>query len=154
MSKVRELAISDKDSWLFLWQGYIKFYEANISQAQTENTWTRLLDTQYNSYGLVAEFNEKVCGIVHYSFQTSTWAPQSYCYLEDLFVDPDMRGHGLGRLLIDGVREIAEKAGSTRLYWNTDSTNQRARKLYDSYTQESGKVQYRIEISSPNIHLS
>jgi ribosomal protein S18 acetylase RimI-like enzyme len=54
----------------------------------------------------------------------------------------------LGRALIDAVKEMAISAGSSRLYWNTDSTNETARKLYDSYTNESGKVQYRIALTA------
>ena len=146
MITIRELRESDKVSWLSLWRGYIEFYKATLPEPQYELTWERLLDANYNSYGLVAEIDGQVVGIVHYSFQTSTWAPKSYCYLEDLFVDPQVRGHGAGRALIDAVHKIAVEAGSSRLYWNTDSTNVTARKLYDSYTSESGKVQYRIPL--------
>jgi GNAT superfamily N-acetyltransferase len=147
MTTVRELRESDKSTWLTLWRGYIEFYEATIPEVQSELTWTRLLDSGYNSYGLVAEADGKVCGLVHYSFQTSTWSPIGYCYLEDLFVDPAIRGNGVGRALIDAVHEIALKSGSSRLYWNTDATNATARKLYDSYIKESGKVQYRISLT-------
>jgi GNAT superfamily N-acetyltransferase len=147
MATVRELRESDKSTWLTLWRGYIEFYEATIPEDQSELTWTRLLDSGYNSYGLVAEVDGKVCGLVHYSFQTSTWSPIGYCYLEDLFVDPAIRGNGVGRALIDAVHDIAVKSGFSRLYWNTDATNATARKLYDSYIKESGKVQYRIALT-------
>ena len=146
MSQVRELSESDKDLWLSLWRGYLKFYKATVPEVQYELTWKRLLDNEYNMYGLVAEVDGKVCGIVHYTFQNSTRSPINYCYLEDLFVDPLIRGKGVGRALIDAVQEIAIKTGSSRLYWNTDATNEIARKLYDSYTKESGKVQYRIAL--------
>jgi GNAT superfamily N-acetyltransferase len=148
MTTVRELSANDKSAWLPLWRGYIEFYEATIPETQSELTWTRLLDSGFNSYALVAEVDGKVCGLVHYSFQTSTWSPINYCYLEDLFVDPAIRGKGVGRALIDAVHKIALQAGSSRLYWNTDATNETARKLYDSYTKESGKVQYRIALRS------
>lgn len=147
MINIRALKLADKVAWLPLWLGYIKFYQANISEAQCDLTWSRLLDNDFNLYGRAAEIDGRVCGIVHYSFQTSTWAPNNYCYLEDLFVDPTMRGNGIGRMLIDVVQEIALASGSNRLYWNTDATNETARKLYDSYTQESGKVQYRIPLN-------
>jgi GNAT superfamily N-acetyltransferase len=146
MITIRELRESDKVIWLSLWRGYIEFYKATLPEPQYELTWERLLDETYNSYGLVAEIDGRVVGIVHYSFQTSTWAPKSYCYLEDLFVDLQVRGQGAGRALIDAVHKIAVDAGSCRLYWNTDATNETARKLYDSYTSESGKVQYRIPL--------
>jgi GNAT superfamily N-acetyltransferase len=146
VSKVRELSESDKDIWLSLWRGYLEFYKTAAPDVQYELTWKRLLDHEYNMYGLVAEVDGKVCGIVHYTFQNSTRSPVNYCYLEDLFVDPLIRGNGAGRALIDAVQAIAIKAGSSRLYWNTDATNEVARKLYDSYVKESGKVQYRIAL--------
>lgn len=84
--------------------------------------------------------------MAHYSFQTSTWALINNCFLEDLFVNPEVRGGGLGRALIDEIKEIAIAAGSSRLFWNTDRSNEVARKIYDTYTEESGKVQYRIPL--------
>jgi len=146
MVEVRELQAGDYEVWLRLWQGYIEFYHATLPEGQYELTWSRLLDPSFNLQGLVALSDGKVLGITHYSFQNSSWAPKNYCYLEDLFVDPSTRGLGLGRALIDAVKEIAIAEGSSRLYWNTDATNETARKLYDSYTQHSGKVQYRIPL--------
>jgi GNAT superfamily N-acetyltransferase len=105
-----------------------------------------LLDKDFNLHCLVVELDGKIQGITHYSFQTSTWAHKNYCYLEDLFTAPASRGKGLGRLLIDSVKDIAVSEGSSRLYWNTDETNATARKLYDSYSLDSGKVQYRISL--------
>jgi len=145
--RVRELSESDRDIWLSLWRGYLEFYKTTAPDVQYELTWKRLLGNEYNMYGLVAEVDGKVCGIVHYTFQNSTRSPINYCYLEDLFVDPLIRGKGAGRALIDAVQDIAIKAGSSRLYWNTDTTNETARKLYDSYVKESGKVQYRIPLN-------
>jgi GNAT superfamily N-acetyltransferase len=150
MSSIRELDKSDKSSWLVLWRGYLEFYETDIPIEQTELTWSRLLDSEFNMHGLVIEDGEVISGIVHYSFQNSTWSPNGHCYLEDLFVAPSIRGKGLGRALIDAVYDIAVKNGCSRLYWTTDATNESARKLYDSYTKESGKIQYRIQISSPD----
>jgi len=146
VTSIQRLNQSYHGEWLQLFKGYVEFYKANLSQEQYELTWNRLLDDHYNLYGLVAVDDGKVSGITHYSFQTSTWAPNNYCYLEDLFVDPLLRGRGMGRALIDAVKDIAVKSGSTRLYWNTDRTNETARKLYDSYVGEAGKVQYRIPL--------
>ena len=147
MINVRPITESDKAAWLPLWHGYLTFYKTELPASQDDLTWSRLLDPTYESHGLVVEKDGVVQGITHYSFQTSTWAPVNYCYLEDLFVNSDLRGVGLGRALIDAVKEIAIAAGSSRLYWNTDGSNEVARKLYDTYTPHSGKVQYRIPLS-------
>ena len=147
MVQVRPLQESDKGAWLELWHGYLKFYKTELSDEQTELTWNRLLDPNYNSYCFVVTDNGQVVGITHYALQNSTWAKNNYCYLEDLFTDPEVRGKGVGRALIDEVKAVAEAAGSSRLYWNTDSTNETARKLYDSYGPASGKVQYRFQLN-------
>jgi len=146
MSLVRPLKAEDKSQWTLLWQGYLEFYKTELSDEQSELTWQRLLNKDFNLHCLVVEVDGKIQGITHYSFQTSTWAHKNYCYLEDLFTAPASRGKGLGRLLIDSVKDIAVSAGSSRLYWNTDETNATARKLYDSYSLDSGKVQYRISL--------
>jgi GNAT superfamily N-acetyltransferase len=146
MSLVRPLKAGDKNEWTPLWQGYLEFYKTELSDEQSELTWKRLLDKDFNLHCLVVEVDGKIQGITHYSFQTSTWAHKNYCYLEDLFTAPASRGKGLGRLLIDSVKDIAVSEGSSRLYWNTDETNATARKLYDSYSVDSGKVQYRISL--------
>jgi ribosomal protein S18 acetylase RimI-like enzyme len=145
--RVRAVHAADKERWLELWNGYLTFYKNSLSEEQNELTWNRLLDPNYESHGLVAELNGNLVGITHYAFQTSTWSPVGYCYLEDLFVDPNLRGQGAGRALIDEVKRIAIAAGATRLYWNTDKDNETARKLYDSYGPEAGKVQYRIPLN-------
>jgi GNAT superfamily N-acetyltransferase len=147
MSSTREIDKSDKSSWLVLWRGYLEFYETDIPDEQTELTWSRLLDSEFNMHGLVIEDGGVICGIVHYSFQNSTWSPNGHCYLEDLFVDPAARGTGAGRALIDYVKEFAIANKCSRLYWNTDEDNATARKLYDTYTLESGKCQYRIPLT-------
>ena len=145
MIKVRALDPSDMERWLELWQGYLVFYKEVLPVETTALTWTRLLDPKFNSFGLVVENDEGVQGITHYSFQTSTWAEHGYCYLEDLFVDPQVRGSGLGRALINQVITIGRDAKVERIYWNTDSFNSQARILYDSIGSVSSKVQYRIK---------
>ncbi len=146
MINVRSIAESDKAAWLPLWHGYLTFYKVQLPASQDDLTWSRLLDPAYESHGLVIDKDGAVQGLAHYSFQTSTWAQINNCFLEDLFVNPEVRGGGLGRALIDEVKEIAIAAGSSRLFWNTDRSNKVARKIYDTYTEESGKVQYRIPL--------
>lgn len=144
--RIRSVEREDKAIWRELFDGYLQFYKIELVEELVQLTWERLLDPNFNSFGLVAESESEVMGIAHYSFQNSTWAIKNYCYLEDLFVARDARGKGLGKLFIDSILEIARKEGSSRLYWNTDATNEVARKLYDRYTKASEKVQYRIQL--------
>jgi ribosomal protein S18 acetylase RimI-like enzyme len=144
MRFVRSIEPKDRERWLELWNGYLDFYKVRLDSAVTDKAWENLLEVDYNMYGLVVENETGVQGISHYNFQNSTWSPNGYCYLEDLFVDPQVRGGGLGRALIDAVIEIGRGRKVARIYWNTGATNTEARILYDTYIQESGKVQYRL----------
>ncbi|MDD9921010.1 MAG: GNAT family N-acetyltransferase, partial [Boseongicola sp.] len=45
--------------------------------------------------------------------------------------DPDVRGQGIGRALIEAVYSAADDAGAPAVYWLTQDFNAEARKLYD-----------------------
>lgn len=144
---VRPLKAEDKSRWLELWNGYLTFYETSLSNEQTELTWKRLMDSNYGVFGLMAEKDGAMVGITHFMFRPSTWAPKDYCYLEDLFVDPTVRGSGAGRALISRVIELAKEHGAGRVYWTTKESNAQARILYDSFTKVSEFVQYRFPLN-------
>jgi GNAT superfamily N-acetyltransferase len=144
---IRELKETDKDRWLELWAGYLEFYKSNLSPEQTEFTWKRLINNEQKMYGFVAENESGVIGFTHCLFRPSTWTETDYCYLEDLFVDPSIRGRGVGRALMNRVVELAKEKNSKRVYWTTQEFNKTARVLYDSITSVSEFVQYRLPLS-------
>jgi GNAT superfamily N-acetyltransferase len=144
--EIRAALPADKERWLVLWQGYLDFYKTELSAKQSELTWQRVLDPTFNMKCAVALLDGEVIGFVTYNLQNSTWSEHGHCYLEDLFVDVTVRGHGVGRALIEFVKAFAIENKCSRLYWNTDEDNVTARKLYDTYALESGKRQYRISL--------
>ena len=143
---IRAIEEKDKDQWLKLWAGYLEFYKSTISPEQTELTWKRLINNELKMFGFVAESEEGVIGFTHCLFRPSTWTETEYCYLEDLFVDPIIRGKGVGRSLMEKVFELAKEKKSKRVYWTTQEFNKTARVLYDSITPVSEFVQYRLPI--------
>jgi GNAT superfamily N-acetyltransferase len=144
---IRAIEEKDKDQWLKLWAGYLEFYKSTISSEQTELTWKRLINNEQKMFGFVAESEEGIIGFTHCLFRPSTWTETDYCYLEDLFVDPNIRGKGIGRALINKVVELAKEKNSKRVYWTTQEFNKTARVLYDSITPVSEFVQYRLPIT-------
>jgi GNAT superfamily N-acetyltransferase len=144
---IRELKETDKQRWLELWTGYLEFYKSNLSPEQTEFTWKRLINNEQKMYGFVAENESGVIGFTHCLFRPSTWTETDYCYLEDLFVDPNIRGKGVGRALMNRVIELAKEKNSKRVYWTTQEFNKTARVLYDSITSVSEFVQYRLPLN-------
>jgi GNAT superfamily N-acetyltransferase len=147
---IRAIEEKDKDQWLKLWAGYLEFYKSTISPEQTELTWKRLINNEQKMFGFVAESEEGVIGFTHCLFRPSTWTETDYCYLEDLFVNPNIRGKGIGRALMNKVFELAKVKNSKRVYWTTQEFNKTARVLYDSITPVSEFVQYRLPINQEN----
>ena len=144
---IRAIEEKDKDQWLKLWAGYLEFYKSTISSEQTELTWKRLINNEQKIFGFVAESEEGVIGFTHCLFRPSTWTETDYCYLEDLFVDPSIRGKGVGRALMSKVVELAKEKNSKRVYWTTQEFNKTARVLYDSIIPVSEFVQYRLPLN-------
>jgi GNAT superfamily N-acetyltransferase len=85
---------------------------------------------------------DKLGGLVPFLFHRDTWTTANTCYLEDLFVDPSLRGTGLGRALIEAVYEQADLADAAGVYWMTQEFNAAAQRLYDRIGNLTSFVQY------------
>ena len=142
---IRPVAARDKAAWIGLFKGYIAFYKATVADDVIDDTWRRLMEGQSDFHiGFVAvDATDSPIGLAHVLFHRSTWTKTYYCYLEDLFVNPDIRARGVGRALIDAVYAEADKRQATRTYWTTQEFNYRARGLYDQVATKSVFVQYR-----------
>jgi GNAT superfamily N-acetyltransferase len=141
--RVIPLRPGDNAAWLPLWRGYQDFYEVDIPPDVSAVTWERLLDPAEPVAGALAWSGPAAVGLVHHIRHRSCWTAGDYCYLQDLFVAPGVRGAGIGRKLIEHVYAAAEREGCSRVYWLTHETNATAMRLYDRIAQRSGFVQYR-----------
>jgi GNAT superfamily N-acetyltransferase len=78
----------------------------------------------------VAELDGKVVGISVWFFNYSTWTGRHGIYLEDLFVDPDVRGGGIARALFEALADEAKAHDCARLDWNVLDWNDLAKGFY------------------------
>lgn len=139
---VRRVRADERAAWEPLWKGYQIFYEVALSDEITTTTWSRLHDPAEPMFVLGAYLGGKLVGIVHSLYHRSCWTIGNYCYLQDLFVAEEARGHGIGRALIEAVASEARAAGASRVYWLTQEGNTTARALYDRVAKHSGFIQY------------
>ncbi|WP_345802939.1 GNAT family N-acetyltransferase [Microbacterium sp. AZCO] len=144
MTTIAPLTPADHDEWLQLWNGYLTFYEASLTDEVTAATFARLVADDELHGAIARDENGRAVGFVHWLSHPATWTTSTYTYLEDLFVAPDTRGGGVGRALIAYVRGRAESAGSHKVYWLTHETNTTARALYDRVATGTGFVHYEI----------
>jgi len=143
---IRKIEARDEAAWRRLWDGYCRFYEVSLSAEVTQATWDRILDAKSSVHAIVAEdASGAVIGIANYIVHDNTWEATPVCYLEDLFVDPDVRAKGVGQQLIDWLVAAMKTEGWSRLYWLTKENNYRARGLYDKYTPRDPFVRYVVK---------
>jgi GNAT superfamily N-acetyltransferase len=147
--KIRAVAATDREAWFRLWDGYLSFYKTRLDPRISEATWRRLLDEREPVYGLLASnATGTVVGFVNYVLHANTWTDRPVCYLEDLFVDPDGRGQGTGRALIEAVIDRAKTQGWYRVYWQTKQGNATARALHDRITKATDWVRYDVDVNA------
>jgi GNAT superfamily N-acetyltransferase len=65
----------------------------------------------------VAEHDGRLAGFALWYLSYSTWQGRHGIYLEDLYVKPDLRGHGYGRQLIAELAGLCIERGYGRLEW-------------------------------------
>jgi GNAT superfamily N-acetyltransferase len=144
---IRTVAREDFERWLPLWTGYNAFYGRSGATALandiTETTWSRFFDPDEPVHALIAESGGQLLGLAHYLFHRTTTAIAPLCYLNDIFTAHAARGKGVGRALIEAVYVQAQRAGSPRVYWQTQETNATARQLYDKVAEHTGFIVYR-----------
>jgi len=85
---------------------------------------------------LIAESDGKPAGFAFYFFNYSTWTGRPGLYLEDLFVNPEFRGLGIGKALLARVAAIAVEKGCPRLQWEVLDWNTPAIEFYQALGAE------------------
>jgi len=79
---------------------------------------------------ILAERGERAVGFALYFFTFSTFKARPTLYLEDLFVRPEERGHGVGRRLLVHLARIATERECGRMEWSVLDWNTPARDFY------------------------
>lgn len=88
--------------------------------------------TQPVWWGFVAEYQGRVVGFALYYIRYSTWKG-CRLYLEDLFVEPEMRGHGVGAMLFDQLIAEAKERKLHGMVWQALDWNEPALNFYRKY---------------------
>lgn len=80
-------------------------------------------------HAIVAELKGEIVGFALYYFAYSTWKGQCL-YLEDLFVQPRLRQHGIGKQLFAHIVSIAKISKVKRMDWQVLAWNEPALEFY------------------------
>jgi len=81
---------------------------------------------------IVAEVGGKAVGFALFFPSYSTWQGKPGLYLEDLYVQPDQRGGGIGKKLLHKLADVCRERGYGRMEWQVLHWNQPAIDFYQS----------------------
>lgn len=78
---------------------------------------------------IVAETEDRIVGYATCLLQFSPWAGRDYLFLDDLYVSDEVRGLGIGTLLMREVGALALEGGMD-VRWHVETDNRSAQRFY------------------------
>jgi GNAT superfamily N-acetyltransferase len=80
----------------------------------------------------IAEYNGKIVGFALYYVRFATWRGRTL-YLEDFFIQDEMRGKGVGKMLFNALIEEAKNQNMVAINWQVMKWNDAAISFYKNY---------------------
>lgn len=139
---VRPVAVGDHDGWARLFHAYGVFYESELGDDVLAAVWGWLLDDGDELLGLVAELDGALVGFAHARTLRDTFTGGTQLYLEDLYTDPDARGHGVATALIAELQRRSDAVPGSKVRWITAADNATAQRVYDRVARRTTWLMY------------
>ncbi|MEA3118201.1 MAG: hypothetical protein QOI13_1471 [Paraburkholderia sp.] len=131
MSEIRTAEPGDVGAMLALMRELAEFEKlAHLFVATEETLREALFGTRPSAEALVAERDSRIVGYALFFHNFSTFLSRRGLYLEDLYVQPALRGSGLGTALLRRLAVIAVERRCGRFEWSVLDWNQRAIDFY------------------------
>lgn len=128
-----------KDLYNILFSDMAKLQPEYFKEAKQDNKFIKMIIDNEDSDILIAQ-DTKIIGLALVQKQTTPpyncLVEHHYTYLMDLVVDPDFRGKGIGKSLIEKVKEWALEKDSDYIELNVLSENKKAITLYEAMNFE------------------
>jgi GNAT superfamily N-acetyltransferase len=115
------------------------------ARSKLSDVHSALFSDQPWAFALLAWDQSRLAGLACFSFLWPVGMSARSLYLKDLYVRRDCRGHGVGRLLMSHVFEVARASECSRVEWTTDRDNHGAQVFYQNLGAEPlpSKLFYR-----------
>jgi GNAT superfamily N-acetyltransferase len=148
--EIARVAAGDIDEVMPLLRGYCEFYEAAPSEQALRGLCEALLEAP-DSAGvqLLARMEDGTAvGLATLLWTFSTLNAGPIGLMNDLYVAPAARGHGIGTALIEACAGESVHRGAIALEWYTKPTNTRAQAVYDrTGASREDWVSYSLPVS-------
>lgn len=103
----------------------------------TEKMLEEALFKEKTAEVIIGEYKEKPVAFSLFFHNFSTFAGRKGLYLEDVYVNPDMRGLGIGKILLSFLAKLAAERNCGRFEWCCLNWNQPSIDFYRSLGAKS-----------------
>ena len=146
--QIAEALERDIPELLPLMRGYCDFYGTNPPDSGLEEMARALIAGDGVVFAGRTEGEHRIAGFATSAIKWSMLRGARVALLDDLFVDPDARGGGIGEKLIDACSEWGRARGAVALEWQTALDNEVARGLYDRIGAKTSRwLDYELELA-------
>jgi GNAT superfamily N-acetyltransferase len=144
--QIAPVSVERYEDLLPLIAAYQRFYEVEeIDEERNRAFFRRFLAPSEDGLLLGARADDRFLGYACLYWHFSSLSAEEAVLMNDLFVEPDARGRGVGRALIEAAAEVARERGAAYLEWSTAPSNHTAQRLYDSTGAERSEwVEYEL----------
>lgn len=134
LDQVRFIAATEKDVPVILdFIKQIATYENMLDKViATEESLKESIFENNRAEALLIELDNKVIGYIVYFFNYSTFVGREGLYIEDIYIKPEYRGQGLGKICFEFLVKIAKKYKCQRVEWTCLDWNEPSLKFYKS----------------------
>ena len=145
---VRHVRVDEFNAWTSLFRGYCDFYEWPTSDEHQLQVWSWIQDEKTVEALIAVEIDGSGSEIgspralAHLREWIRSLRGVKSGYLDDLFVDPQLRGSGAVDALFAEMNAIALERGWTVVRWTTADNNYRARGAYDKVALRTTWITY------------
>ncbi|RAZ86903.1 GNAT family N-acetyltransferase [Cereibacter johrii] len=145
--EIRRLEESDRAAWEDLWQENLGHFSApERARADMPLIWQRLMDETAPLLGWLVLQQGRAAGLAHVILRQHSFSSAEVAILEDLWIAPFARRHGLAERLVERLVREGREQGWRRIEWETGAENLVAQRLYDRIATLDPVRRYRIDL--------
>lgn len=141
--KIIPLAERHRADWEALYAGYAAFYKVAQTPEMRAKVWSWIMDPAHETEALVIEDDTgRAVALAHFREYSRPLFASTGGFLDDLFVEPALRGRRLADALIEALAEIGRQRGWSVIRWITADDNYRGRGVYDRLAKRTPWITY------------
>ncbi len=128
---------------------------ADMAVGTEEMLRESLFGTRPPAEALIAEVGGRAVGFALYFATFSTFLCKPGLYLEDIFVEPEHRGSGIGKALLKRLASLVVERGGGRFEWRVLDWNEPSIRFYESLGAVVMREWLLVRLTGPQLeHLA